>query len=290
MPSTLSLAEAFSRRLSPEVPASSDTPSLTDALTKFVAAARAAWPDLEVDEVLFIEHLAERMQVDTALEAIHAADLYLAFACLLGEPGALEEFDRSFLSKVSTALGQLPTGLTVDDVLQTLRLKLFVRNGELAPKISAYSGRGALIHWVRAAGVRVVQDFARTRKLEVSLSDDAFAAVGEDAELAYLKTRFAPEFKTAFHEALAALSPRDQSLLRLQFVDGINPDEIGRIYKVHRTTVWRWLTQCREELFKNTRRLFAARVPMNEREFTSLMNAVRSQLDVSINRVLRKSD
>ncbi|MHB8879242.1 MAG: sigma factor-like helix-turn-helix DNA-binding protein, partial [Myxococcaceae bacterium] len=249
-----------------------------------------AWPDLEVDELLFIEHLALRLPPDGTLAAVHATDLYLAFACLLGDPLALEHLDRGFLRQVRPALERLPPGLTIDEVQQTLRQKLLMRNGESAPKIGDYSGRGALLHWVRAAAVRIAQDIARARNLEVALPDEALAQMpspAPDAELAYVKSRFGAQFKAAFQDALAGLDQRDRNLLRLHYLDGINPDEMGRIYRVHRTTVWRWLTQAREDVFKQTRRLLTERLPLEKGELASLMNLVCSQLDVSISRLLR---
>ena len=48
------------------------------------------------------------------------------------------------------------------------------------------------------------------------------------------------------------------------------------------------MTHCREELLASTRRLLAARVKVSEAELSSLMNAVHSQLDVSISRMLGK--
>lgn len=291
MPTALPLAEAFSRSLAPGLEGRFGTGTeLNEALMKLVADARTAWPALEVDEVSFAEHLGQRLQADSTLSTVHAADLYLAFACVLGDPAAMEAFDRTVLSRLPASLrGTLPAGMTSDDVLQSLRLKLFVRQGEAPPAICGYSGRGALVHWLRAAAVRVTQDFARRRSLEVATPDEAMVdtpAVGNDADVTYLKSRYGPEFKAAFQEALAALSPRDQNLLRLQYLDGISPEEIGRIYQTHRTTVWRWLTQCREQLLARTRTLLAARVQVGEGELSSLMNAVHSQLDVSLSRML----
>jgi len=147
------------------------------------------------------------------------------------------------------------------------------------------------VHWLRAAAVRVTQDFARSRRLEVATPDDALLdtpAAAASADLAYVKERYGPEFKAAFQGALASLTQRDQNLLRLYYLDGSSPDDIGKLYQTHRTTVWRWLTQCREALLSKTRALLAARLKVGEGEFSSLMNVVHSQLDVSLNRLLKK--
>ena len=283
------LAEAFRQSLPPGQQGSAPPEEL---LTRLVATARAAWPALELESAAFVAHVAERMQPGVELTSLYTADLWLSLACLLGDPLALEAFDRTVLARVPAVLrGTLPPGLTEDDVLQGLRLKLFVRRGETPPQIASYSGRGPLLQWLRASAVRLTQDYARTRKLEVADPDAALAdtpaAVGSP-ELGYLKDHFGPDFKAAFQEALLTLSARDQNVLRLYYLDGSSPEEIGRLYQTHRTTVWRWLSQCREALLAQTRKCLVARVKVSEGEVSSLMNAVHSQLDVSLSRMLRK--
>jgi RNA polymerase sigma-70 factor (ECF subfamily) len=286
------LSDAFVRGLPPGAASRfAAGPQLDQALDAFVQAARAAWPKLDLDAVAFVEHVAGRVAPDTELSSLQAGDLYLAFGCALGDPLALEAFEQQLLAKVTGALkGQLPNTATADDVAQRLRLKLFVRSGETPPGIWTYSGKGPLFHWLRAAAVRVTQDLARRGGQEVATSDDDLAgtpALANDPDLMLLKGRFAADFKAAFQQALESLSPREQSLLRMQIIDGLSPDEIGRVYQTHRTTVWRWLTQCRQALYSKTRELLAARLKGNDSELSSLMKAVHSQLDVSLNRLLR---
>jgi len=286
----MSLAESFTRSLPPEL--ADRFPDPEEALARILTTAREAWPAIELDETAFLEHLAQRLTADTTLATLHAADLWLAFACVLGDPAALSVFDQTVLARVPSVLkGNLPAGLSADDVLQSLRLKLFVRQSDAPPAIATYSGRGALLHWVRAAAVRLTQDHARARKFEHVTDDDALLdtpVLSTGAELNFLKNRFAPDFKAAFQEALKTLSTRDQNLLRLYYLEGSSPEEIGRVYQTHRTTVWRWLTQCREALLTQTRAMLAARTRVSDAEVSSLMNAVHSQLDLSLSRMLKK--
>lgn len=286
----MSLAESFTRSLPPEL--ADRFPDPEEALGRIITTAREAWPAIDLDETAFLEHLAQRLTADTTLATLHAADLWLAFACVLGDPTALSAFDQAVLARVPSVLkGNLPAGLSVDEVLQSLRLKLFVRQSDAPPAIATYSGRGALLHWVRAAAVRLTQDHARARKLEHVTDDEALLdtpVLSTGAELNFLKNRFAPDFKAAFQEALKTLSTRDQNLLRLYYLEGSSPEEIGRVYQTHRTTVWRWLTQCREALLTQTRAMLAARTKVSDAEVSSLMNAVHSQLDLSLSRMLKK--
>jgi RNA polymerase sigma-70 factor (ECF subfamily) len=291
--SSTALTDAFSRSLAVGLAGQfgqSDLLELT--LTHLLSRARGEWPDLEVDELSFVEHVAARVEPSSQLDALHVEDLYISFACLLGDPEALRRFDERFLSRMAIVFrGAVPSGMADDDLMQNLKLKLFVRQGETPPRIASYSGRGSLMHWLRAAAVRMAQDYARSTRNQTDAGDEALIdspAAGTNVEVAYLKQHFAPEFKAAFQEALAELSAKDKNLLRLHYLDGISPEEIGRLYQTHRTTVWRWLSKCRQDLFSRTRELLGQRVNLADSEFSSLMNAVQSQLDVSLTRMLKR--
>jgi len=266
----------------------SQRPTLEVELAALVERGAQAQPELEVDAPGLVAYVAGHVSEQSSFEALHAGDLRLALACLLGDPTALALFERNVIARALVAVrGTLPVGLTSDEVLQRLRVRLLLRDGERAPALSTYSGRGALVHWCRATTLRLVQEFARTPQREV-LSEDALLeapALTRDLDASLLKQHFAEAFATAFKAALAQLPSRDRYLLQLHYLEGMRAEELGRIFNTHRTTVWRWLTQCREQLLRATRAELAKTV--KDTELSSLMNVLHSQLDVSISRVLR---
>lgn len=69
----------------------------------------------------------------------------------------------------------------------------------------------------------------------------------------HLKQLYRGEFRVAFDAALETLTPRERNLLRHQFVDHLNLDQIGALYQVHRATAWRWLTRAHKWVFDHTR-------------------------------------
>jgi RNA polymerase sigma-70 factor (ECF subfamily) len=69
-------------------------------------------------------------------------------------------------------------------------------------------------------------------------------------------------------------------------VDGLSIDALGEIYGVHRATAARWIAKIREDLLARTREAFSARAKVGRAEFESLLRLARSQLDVSLRRVL----
>lgn len=279
------LSERFLSQLAPRLRAAYEgDPALAPRLSALLERAGAMG---DADAEGFVAFVAQRVTDETTLEGLHAADLFLAFGCLLGDPEALARFELEVLGRVAAVVrGQLPAGLTLDEVLQRQRVRLLVRDGERAPGLATYSGRGSLVHWARTAAVRFTQEFARAQREvptdEASLLDGP--VLGRDLEVSLLRRQYAAPFAEAFRAALAELSPREQNLLRLHYLEGLRAEELGRVFDTHRTTVWRWLTQCRERLLASTRLKLAALVP--EGELSSLMGAVHSQLDVSLSRVL----
>lgn len=266
--------------------------TLASELELLVRTSQEQRPNVDADEVGFLEFVAQRVGDDTELSKLHAGDLRLSFACLLGDPEALAMLERDVIARTTVVVrGNLPAGLTIDEVLQRLRVRLLVRNSEAPPGLSTYSGRGALVHWARAATSRLVQEFARTGQREVATSNAELLevpALNRDLEVGLVKQRFAAAFAESFKAALIDLSEREQALLRLHYLEGMRAEEIGRVYDTHRTTVWRWLTDCREKLLSGTRRRLAAQIP--EQELSSLMNVVHSQLDVSLSRMLKRRE
>src|SRR5687768_12693316 len=162
----------------------------------------------------------------------------------------------------------------LNDVKQLVRQRLFVGGGTAgaptsAGKISEYGGRGDLRRWVRSVAVRTCLNELRKGKHEVLTDDDHLIAQhtvgGDDPELAYMKRTYAAEFKAAFAEALGGLGPREQTLLRYHHVDGLNIDEIGAIYRVHRVTAFRWLEKAKEQLVQRTLELLRARLRLTSK-------------------------
>jgi RNA polymerase sigma-70 factor (ECF subfamily) len=87
---------------------------------------------------------------------------------------------------------------------------------------------------------------------------------------------------------LVALSPEQRNVLRLHLLDGLNIDQIGLIHQVHRATVARWLARARETVRDDTRRRLAAKIAVDGPELESIVTALHSQLDVSVQRILRE--
>jgi len=264
-------------------------PDLESHLRALVAAAVAAWPQLEPAPERFIAHLAGRLAASDApvelLAQVHAADLYLAAACLNREPVAIALFEWSLLPEARKALrGMSLAPAVIEEVTQAVRCRVLVGGEDGRPLVADYGGLGPLRAWLRAIAVHAALKVLRSEKKLVDDEDVLLALPSseDDPELKHLKERYAADFKVAFAQAFAALSHRERNLLRQQLLDGLTLDELATLYHVHRATVARWLGQARSALLQGTRRELGARLGVERVEVESIMRLVRSRLDISI--------
>jgi RNA polymerase sigma-70 factor, ECF subfamily len=268
-------------------------------LWAIVAEGRAAWPDLAVDAtavVAFIARQATGDLAESALEGLRPADLYLACACAHRLPGALAVFDRDYMREVDVALQRMRIGPPrLLDVKQLVRQRLFVGGGTVGQpsspaKINEYGGRGDLRRWVRSVAVRTCLNELRKGKREVLIDDEHLIAqhaiATDDPEVEYMKRTYAQEFRTAFGDALRQLGVREQTLLRYHHVDGLNIDEIGAIYRIHRVTAFRWLEKAKELLVRATLETLRGRLKLPSHELDSVLRMIRSQIHLSLVRHL----
>jgi RNA polymerase sigma-70 factor (ECF subfamily) len=274
-------------------------PDLDRRLWAMVAEGRAAWPDFTLeaaDVVAFVGRQVTEDLAEAALDGLRPADLYLACACAKQAPGAINAFDRDYMHEVDIALQRMRIGgARLADIKQLVRQRLFVGGGTAgvptsAGKIAEYAGRGDLRRWVRSVAVRTCLNDLRKGKREILVDDDHLIAqhaiAADDPEVEYMKRTYANEFKAAFSEALGRLGAREQTLLRYHHVDGLNIDEIGAIYRVHRVTAFRWLEKAKELLVRSTLETLRGRLKLPAAELDSVLRMIRSQIHLSLVRHL----
>ena len=292
----MDLAAAFRRAQGQELQAS-DGP-LQAALTTFWEKGHAVWPELTLAPSTLAEHLGKRVPRDQAapewLEKAHAEDQFLACACLEGAPQALRAFDVAILSHLGVYLKRLsPTPEVIAETRQRLMEKLFVGMEGQPPRIAQYSGEGRLAHWVRIAAVRtaitlLTASRAAARTDEVGTIAAALAP-GGNPEFDLLRSTYQREFTAALGGSIQALSQRDRALLRFAFVERMTPAQIGDMYGCHRTTAMRWIEAACEETLRHTQRELMERLKISRSECDRLYALVKSQLDLSLSRLLASS-
>jgi RNA polymerase sigma-70 factor (ECF subfamily) len=265
---------------------------LEDAIVEAWHQARAAWPDIQLELPAFTAHVQGLAGPDTR----YPVDLYLAAACVAGDPVALEVFDRDVLANARGAIQAIDaTHAFVDEAMQRMRASMLVGDGA-GPRLAMYAGRGSLRAWVGVSAARTALMMRRSQKRakEVLVDSDewsgALAMIStNNPELELLKRQYAEVFGHALRDAVAGLEPRLRAVLRMSFQDALSIDEIGAVYAVHRATAARWIQRACEDVFTACRSLLAERLSLSGSELDRMASLVRSQLDVSLSQLLPAS-
>jgi RNA polymerase sigma-70 factor (ECF subfamily) len=257
-------------------------PSVRDAL----ATAHAAWPGIQVSAHDFAGHVT-RLGLSALALARRGAEVYLALACARGDAAALQIFDATLLPGARSQMGRMGiTGAWEEELLQALRVRLLVGT---PPRIASYKGEGALEAWVRVAAAHMALNDIEARNARTRHTLAAHAeqlVLRSDPELKVDKETFRQPLAEALEAALAALSPREKTLLRLHILDNLSIDEIGAIYRVHRATAARWLVGIRGTVLATVRNHLQLPARPTSSEFRSIVALLRDELSVSVARAL----
>lgn len=263
-----------------------------DVVEATAAHGAAAWPALSLPDDVWGEALGR------AGPSVDAVDLYLATACLHGVDGAVAAFESTYGAEIDAALrARDRSDSAAADLRQAARERLLVGRAEGRPKLAEYRGTGPLLHWLRVVVVRFRIDAKRRddrapKETTLERSDGGLAVedVANDPELAYLKSHYRDLMQAAFADAVAALEARERLVLRYQLVEHLSTEKIAAVFGVHAATARRWAASAREQLWKETRAGIMRRLGIRMAEFESIVRLVRSELDVSVVRLLAESE
>ncbi len=244
-------------------------------LDTLYAKCREAWPGVELPRDAFAAWLEGR-------DPQHAAELYLACACVKGVAGAHAAFEARYFGQLRT-LGRFGSESFVEEATQELRQRLFF-GVDGKPKLAEYGGRGGLKQWLSAVATRVALNLKRTHKDErfASLDGDEglFEVPLDDAgpELNHFKEHYRAEFKKAFADALGSLELEARTYLRQYYLDGLGLVQLAKLYGSSAPTVSRRLAAARAELLKATRERLSDRLKVTPVELESILRLIESRL------------
>jgi len=270
-------------------------PALEERLREAQQRACETFPGVEVPARDWLRHVVTKVESWdeplAALQGLHLDELYLVAGCLAGDRTALAAFDKRYMTGVSAVVGKLAVDPDArDEVTQELRASLLVPKGDEAPKLSGYSGRGALAGWLKVIATRTALRRKRRRRpddrhvdsvLLERVSDDP-----EDPEIEHVKLRYQAAFNAALEHAFRQLRADQRNLLRMYVTDGLTLSELGSLHDVNASTISRWLARIRETLLETARAHLTARLHLRPSEYESLNKALQSGLHVSVERLL----
>jgi RNA polymerase sigma-70 factor, ECF subfamily len=294
---TFSLTELFLGSFSSAVqPRFTSLPSLEQLLQEMLDKGKRTWPTFDLPAEKFLSWLAHHLSTkeggEKQLSYLRAADLYLVCGCLQGIPEAIVAFETNVLAKVDVVLHSiLKSAETVADLKQNLLKELFIPESNNPPKIEHYTGLKELSNWVFIVAVRQAINVMHKSQKESLLSEKEtldLVSLQDNPELQYLKVLYRQELSAAFQSALASLTYKERNLLRYSYLDGLNIDQLGHIYKVHRATIARWLERVRYKLLVKTREELIENLQVAKSEFESILRLVQSQLHSSVKFMLEQ--
>lgn len=219
-------------------------------------------------------------------EPLLAADLFLACAASLNEPGAVSTLERDVLSQVPGFVSrQRLAAHEVDELVQRTRELLLVRG-----KLKEYAGRGPLGAWLRVLVLRLAAK-TRTRQRAHESIDQAthLAVVAHSPEHQLARARWQQTFDQALKDAFDALTTEQRVLFRFQFGKGMTLDQIATALGMHRATAARHIAAAREALWDGLTALLRQRLALPAGEVEALLEEWRSKLDVSLSGIFRES-
>ena len=294
------LAAAFRTEQTSGSAASESDAALDARLAAVVARGRNAHPDLAVDDLTFVGHLARcasssNAETSPPLEQLHVEDLFLACACVAGVSGAAARFEQRCDPRLKAVLA---TTVKSPDLRTEIRQRvldvLLVGTVDAPARIAGYGGQGPLDSWTAVVAQRQLVTLLRKDGSEQRAREGAAMEAALDGavqpEVAFAKQRYRAEFERAMADALSVLEERDRLLLRLQLVSQISVESIGKMYGVAQATASRWLATARDRVQTEVVRLLRERLGASPDEIASLAGVLASQIDLSISRLLSPAD
>ena len=101
-----------------------------------------------------------------------------------------------------------------------------------------------------------------------------------------LKDRCRGDLRAAFAVALGELEPRERTLLRQHYLDGLGIDALAPLHRVHRATCARWIEAAREKILRRVKSHLRDALDLPPSDLDSAIVLVQSQLDLSLSRHL----
>jgi RNA polymerase sigma-70 factor (ECF subfamily) len=238
-----------------------------------------------VPDVIFAAHIARCGAVVSAAATVYAEDLYLACACLEGEEAAVSLLMDTHRPALVNALGRIDAAPAfVDEALQRFWDAALVGTLSAPPRLSTYSGLGALAGWIAVSAQRVALMMRRHEEAEGRARravEEAEAAL-TDPELSFIKERYRGRIRTVTQRALEVLDDRERMIFRLHLVDGVTIERIGHVYGVSHSTISRWFAAARGKVAEEAQRVIREEMNISAADFDSLRRLVISQLDMSL--------
>ncbi len=103
---------------------------------------------------------------------------------------------------------------------------------------------------------------------------------GQEAQLQW--SELEPHAAQAIAAAMAELSVRQRTLVRLHYVEGVSAQALAKMYSVHRATTTRWLVEARERLLELVQTRLRDSLELDTASLHSLQRTLAGGLELSL--------
>jgi RNA polymerase sigma-70 factor (ECF subfamily) len=219
------------------------------------------------------------------LETLKVEELALARGCASGNEKAWETFLTRYRSSLYGAAYSVAKEESVaKELADSLYAELYglpKESGRRVSKLEYYKGRGSLEGWLRTVVAQEYVNRYRRTKHEVSLEEKVEAGVQFPAAQGSSKSQSGSVIEQATARALGGLEAEDRLLLAAYFLDGRTLAEIGRMMRVHESTISRKLERVTAALRKSIRKELLAK-GLSARQADELMQEMDVR-DLNVN-------
>lgn len=263
---------------------------LVGLVRRVMAAGAEHWPGLRLEPQVVRRYLGASFKAGEQIPEDRLADLYLAYACLEGVPGAIESFHRRYLARLESVIRRIDASPAfADEVQQKLAETLFVAPAGKVPKIAQYKAQGPIEGWLAIAAHRIAMRIHKGRRAGQSSDDDALAramGLGEGPEMAAIGNQYKAAVSRALKRAVGELSSEDKVMLKIYHLRGVTTTAIAKMKKMSQPTVSRRLKQIRLALRAGTERFLADELTLSAGDLEALFRMACSQIDLSLSKML----
>jgi RNA polymerase sigma-70 factor (ECF subfamily) len=261
-------------------------PSVGPALAARIAEARLAWHDVRISTEDLMVYLQQHRPADPnskkAWNSWSIAELYLCCGCLLGNTRAVAHFTARFGPTIEQAVRRQRLSQALqDEVVQTLSEELLVGRPDRPPLLERYGGLGSLEGWLRIVSARKSRQVLQREKRYALVGDERIA----DELIAPARSSsgaLRQPFRHAVRLALEKLSARDLTLIRMRYVDGLPLAQIGRTFRVHSSTVHRWISTIQRRILEDTRETMVEALGLDADGWADVYESLQSHLNITV--------
>ena len=231
------------------------------------------------------------------LDSLRWEELFLTTACAAGDGAAWKAFHLRYhavIQKAGRCCAQNSSEAEElsESMMSALFLPISTASGKKTSKIAQYDGLGSLEGWLKVVVSRMAIDQVRRSQRLVSLEDletepDSLRSGESKTSSAEIDLPKASQmFLASLNHAMDQLDAQERLILGMYYLKDLNLKEIGRLLRVHESTVSRTLDRLKKQLRKSVEKHLRDHFRVRAAEVPQLIEMAHLEVEVDFKRVL----